>query len=95
MSLVNSLLSFLQKTSAETNNNAVPEGFCPNCWGREEYGGQFFEAVKNHRTDINSIDPRVGWIQDYADKHLSGIQLKQESDHFVCPKCKVTYRPLQ
>jgi len=43
--------------------------------------------------DINSANPNVGWIQDYANKHLAGIELKQESDSLVCQKCKITYRP--
>jgi hypothetical protein len=28
------------------DNNPVPEGYCPNCWGREEYGGKFYSAIK-------------------------------------------------
>ena len=26
-----------------------PEGFCPNCWGRQEYSGKFFEALKKSK----------------------------------------------
>jgi hypothetical protein len=89
MKILESLLSFIK----DENKEEVPEGICPNCWGREEYGGKFFEAVKNNKTDINSSNPNVGWIQDYADKHLSGIQLQSSVEGMVCPKCKVNYKP--
>ncbi len=92
MSLLNSLLDLLKKKQT-LNENDIPEGVCPNCWGRAEYGGQFYDAVKNNNFDVNSKNPNVGWIQDYADKHLSSIQLKHEDDMLVCQKCKVTYRP--
>ena len=90
--MVNSILNFLKKKQASKDETS-PEGFCPNCWGRQEYGGQFLEAVKNHNVDINSDNPNLGWVQDYANKHLSGIKLRQENDELVCQKCKLTYQP--
>ena len=92
MSLVQTLISFLKKKETIESND-TPDGFCPNCWGREEYGGKFYEAVRNHKTDVNSANPNVGWVQDYADKHLSDIQIQQNGDEYVCQKCKVSYRP--
>ncbi len=85
MNLAERLISFLKRKEA-------PEGMCPNCWGREEYGGKFYDAVKNNHTEIHSSKPNVGWIQAYAEQHLSDIQLvKKDDDKAVCPKCKLTY----
>ncbi len=92
MSLKDRLLSFLKKKEA-AEKIETPEGFCPNCWGKQEYAGEFYEAVKNHNVDINSKNPNIGWVQEYADKHLSSIQLKHEDGTDVCQKCKLTYRP--
>jgi len=89
MSLFKSIVQFLTKKEAQ---QTAPEGVCPNCWGRQEYEGQFFEAMKNEGVDVNNVSEKKGWVQDYADKHLAGIQLHQEGDGFVCAKCKVTYR---
>lgn len=91
MKILDALLSFLKKNPT-SNQGGNPEGFCPNCWGKQEYGGQFYEAVKNHKTDVNSKNPNVGWVQDYADKHLSDIQLQKDTEGYICQKCKVTYR---
>ena len=91
MNRLNALLNLLGKKNP--SNDETPEGYCPNCWGREEYGGQFFEASKNINVDVNSKDAKIGWVQEYANKHLSGIELQAEGDNFVCNKCKLTYRP--
>lgn len=69
----------------------VPENICPNCWGRNEYGGAFFNAIKNHGISINDIQSHVGWVQDYANKHLIDIVLKSDEGEVACEKCKVKY----
>ena len=88
-SVFESIRSWLRK---DQEQNDVPEGFCPNCWGRQEYGGQLYEALKNEGVDVNSVSEKKGWIQDYAEKHLVGIQLKVKDDALICGTCKVTYR---
>jgi hypothetical protein len=92
MNAIQSLLNFLKKKK-ETDTNETPEGFCPNCWGRQEFAGKFYESAKNNNFDINSKNPDIGWVQDYANKHLSGILLKKEDDKLVCQKCKLSYSP--
>ncbi len=71
----------------------APGGFCPNCWGNQEYGGKFYEAIKNENVNIDTLSSKKGWIQEYADKHLGTIELKHEDDMLVCQKCKIAYRP--
>lgn len=92
MNRILSLLAYLKKSS-EHSKESAPNGYCPNCWGKQEYGGKFYKAVKNYKTDINTIDPKSGWIQDYVNKNLSGIQLQKKNDELVCQNCKLTYHP--
>ena len=92
MKMIDALIDFLKKSPSQPKEE-TPKGLCPNCWGREEYGGQFFEAVKNHNVDINSKDPSIGWVQDYANKYLTGIELKAKDDQLVCQNCKLSYKP--
>ncbi|WP_299378262.1 hypothetical protein, partial [uncultured Kiloniella sp.] len=80
-----SLLTLLKKYKNKETEE-VPEGMCPGCWGRQEYAGKFYDAVKNHTADINENTPNKGWIQDYADKNLSKIQLNKIDDSYVCQK---------
>ena len=48
--MIEKLVALFKKPASETKNE-TPEGVCPNCWGREEYGGQFYEAIKNRGID--------------------------------------------
>ena len=91
-SLVESLLNYLKKKPSP-GDGSIPQGICPNCWGQQEYEGKFFEAVRNYHVDINEKDPTAGWVKEYAEKNLIGIQLEHQHDQVVCPKCKVSYKP--
>lgn len=91
MDLIKNLLKFISVRNASVKEDP-PEGYCPNCWGRQEYGGDFYEAIKNQQVDINTKNPKVGWIQEYADKYLSDIALIEEKDEVICQKCKVKYQ---
>jgi hypothetical protein len=93
MDIVKSLLNFLKKkdTPEET---PIPEGLCSICWGYEEYGGNFHKRVTHQNLDINSTDEHVGWINDYANKHLSGIALRRQGDgdELTCDSCNTTFK---
>ena len=93
MTLFESISNFLRKKGT-TEEQQTPIGFCPNCWGTQEYGGQFYEALKNENVDVNNVEERQGWVQQYANKHLKGILIKKEDHEIVCSKCKITYRPV-
>ena len=93
MNLLSSILKFL-KSERNLESSDSPEGFCPNCWGREEYGGQFFEAVRVNVPDINVKDANVGWIQDYVNKNLTEIKLSSKNGELICGKCKIAYKPV-
>jgi hypothetical protein len=81
------MLEYLKKyLSGDSEKVTVPEGYCPNCWGNQEYGGKFIAAVHNEKIDLNNIEQKRGWIEAYATKNLHGIQLKKTT----CPVCKLS-----
>lgn len=88
MTLYNTLKTFLVN-----NNKSVetPDGVCPNCWGRQEYQGKFFEAVKREGIDTQNITEKKGWIQAYAEQHLSGIELSKSEPINTCVSCGLKY----
>lgn len=86
------VFSNLLKKKADGNKNVALEGFCPNCWGKQEYEGEFYKAVEKEQIDLNNVSERKGWIQAYAMEHLEGIKLeKTEKGHYECQICKVSY----
>ena len=92
MNKIEALLKVLGKKQ-KADSDDTPEGFCPNCWGRQEYGNQFYDAAINHKVNVFDSDAKVGWIQDYVNKNLSPIELKKSEEGLVCANCKITYRP--
>ena len=92
MNLLKSLINHL-RNKEDVQKGEPPAGYCPNCWGKQEYGGNFYEVAKNQDADINSNNPQLGWIQEYANKHLSGIALQAHGDKVVCQNCKLNYAP--
>ena len=89
MNLYQSIISFFKSQGSES----TPQGLCPNCWGRQEYGDKFYQAALNSNVDFNKPDPKLGWIQSYVDQHIEKIQLKKHDDELVCQNCKIVYRP--
>ena len=82
MNLIEFVKNHLNGTSTET-----PEGFCPNCWGTQEYEGKFVKAIHQEQIDLNNVDNKQGWVQAYATKHFEGIKLKETEDYYECPSC--------
>lgn len=93
MDLVTSLINFLKRKGAADEPEA-PAGICPNCWGRDEYGGHFYERVRQENLDVNSTDSNVGWIAAYANKHMNGIALKRtgNGEELICGTCRTSYQ---
>lgn len=75
--MVKNLISFFFKSKAETKKQ-VPEGICPNCWGKQAYDNQVHELYTDEQIDINNHGANHDFIQDFAVKHLSGIHLRKK-----------------
>lgn len=88
MSTFSNLLEHIKKGK---KIEEVPHGYCPNCWGRLEYGGGFYKAVKQETIDLNNIEKHKGWIQALASQYLYGIELKKKGKEWECEQCSIKY----
>ncbi|MFL1013584.1 hypothetical protein [Flavisericum labens] len=88
MNLVKNVLAFLKR---DPNDNKLksPKGFCPNCWGRQEYGGNFYKALKT--ANIKDLEYKKGWITLYVESNLKGIYLQTKVNKLVCNVCFKSY----
>ncbi|WP_418514091.1 hypothetical protein [Corallibacter sp.] len=84
MNTLKNILSFLNKTPQEKIGE-TPESFCPNCWGRQEYGGNFFKALKAEK--LENLELKKGWITTYVERNLKHIQLQHKEKKHVCNVC--------
>ncbi|WP_033960002.1 hypothetical protein [Psychroserpens jangbogonensis] len=77
---------FLAKSNNEGSRKA-PVGVCPNCWGKQEWEGEFYKKIK-----ANNITPESNtyssFIYDIAEK-LDKIVLKE--DAYECQTCKGSF----
>lgn len=85
--MLKNLLNFFQQTSSETKGK-VPKGYCPNCWGEQEYDAKIRKMYVDKQIDINNHEENHAFIQDFVVTHLSGIQLRKGNNSFDCPTCK-------
>ena len=73
---------FLAKSNNKDSGKA-PEGICPNCWGKQEWEGNFYKKIK-----VNNITPQHdtynSFIHKIAEK-LDKITLKD--DLLICETC--------
>ena len=88
MNIVESLKDYFKK---DVDTLPIVDNACPNCWGRQEYGGKFLEVVHHEKIDLKNIDDKKGWIQAYAARHFEGIRLEKIQNTLECPSCKLTY----
>ncbi len=69
------MFNFIKNIFATKKQIPVPAGYCPNCWGRQEYQNQIIEAAMSQKIDLNNVGKHKGWIQAYAERNLLGLQL--------------------
>lgn len=87
MNLIESIKSYFQKKSNNEPVGIAPKGVCPNCWGKQEWEGEFYKKIKanNITPDHNTYN---NFIHEVAEK-LDKITLKE--DILICETCKVNY----
>lgn len=87
------LFEYITKRLSSTKENLKSPGlYCPNCWGRQEYGGNLFKALKTEDINTNNIKDKKGWVQAYAEKNLTGIQLNSQDSKLICNNCQTVYQ---
>jgi len=69
-------------------------GVCPNCWGKQDYDGQFLEVIEDRQVDANNkyANTRKALIQEFVENHVDGIWLKKDGEQMKCPMCEGKYK---
>ncbi|NNM18965.1 MAG: hypothetical protein HKP24_10405 [Croceitalea sp.] len=88
--MLDGLIDFFRK-SKEENQGQAPEGYCPNCWGSQEYDHQIRELYKDKQIDVNNHQAHYAFIKDFVVTHIDGIHLKKGDNSLECPTCHVKY----
>ena len=88
MNILENVKSYFFKKENNQETAKAPEGVCPNCWGRQDWEGEYYKKIK-----ANNITPESNtynsFINEVAQK-LDKITLKD--DTYECETCKMSYK---
>jgi len=84
--MIKKLAAFFQQSS-DTTKDQIPEGVCPNCWGKQEYDNKIRTMYKDQKIDATNDDANHAFIQKFVVKYIDGITLKKKGNSMVCPTC--------
>lgn len=76
-----------------TQEELLEAGVCPNCWGHQEYEGQYRQFVVDQtQSNINKDHQhQKAFIQQFVETNVTGIHLKRNEGHLSCPACRKKY----
>lgn len=85
MNLAENLKRFFKAKETGQTDAKAPEGVCPNCWGRQEWDGEYYKVIKarNITPESNTYN---NFINEVAMK-LDKITLNE--DTYQCSTCKM------
>ena len=87
MNILENIKAYFNAKSKGNTSIKAPEGVCPNCWGKQEWDGEFYKKIK-----ANNITPEHdtynNFIHDVSQK-LGKITLKEDS--YKCETCQVSF----
>lgn len=86
MSAIDAIINYFKKKDTPEAIQ-VPEGYCPNCWGEQEYEGKVLNLIKDKGLDVKNLGDKRNFIQDFVVSHIDGIQLKNQENKIVCLAC--------
>jgi len=89
MNLSQNLKNFFKAKSSHEPTGEAPEGVCPNCWGRQEWEGNYYKLMKarNITPESNTYNSFINEVVTKLDK----ITLKEDS--YECTTCHITTKP--
>lgn len=93
MKFLDKLLSLLISDKKVKEGVLVEEKVCPNCWGKQEYGGEVREYVRDStKSNINKdFENQKAFVAQFVETHVTGIRLKSDGDKLVCNGCNKKY----
>jgi hypothetical protein len=88
MNLLNNVRAYFKKKRNNEETGLAPEGVCPNCWGKQEWEGEFYKIIKSKDAKSES-ETYNNFIKDVV-KKLDKITLTKED--YACETCNVKYK---
>ena len=85
--LIENIKTYFKNKAVKKEVGESPEGVCPNCWGKQEWEGEYYSFVKGENGNP-STETYNSFIKDVARK-LDKITI--DSNTYTCETCKTKF----
>ena len=85
MNIIENLKIYFTKKNNKDQTEKSPEGICPNCWGKQEWEGDYYKFMKGEKGNPDE-ETYNSFIKNVARK-LDKITI--EKDSYTCETCKI------
>jgi hypothetical protein len=88
MSLIKNIKNYFSKKENNEPTGDAPIGICPNCWGKQEWEGEFYEFMKGSKNEKRD-ETYNNFINKIVESNIDGIAIQKDS--YTCKTCNVNY----
>ena len=89
MSIIENIKNYFTAKAAGDTSEKAPVGICPNCWGKQEWEGDFYKLNRGNKL-IGNDQTYKSFIHKIVEDNISGIIINQ--DNYECETCKISYK---
>ena len=89
MSLLQSIKKYFTAKNEGNTVEKAPVGICPNCWGKEEWDGEFYKLKKGNKL-VGNDQTYNNFIKKVVESNVTGIVINR--DNYECETCKISYK---
>ena len=89
MNLILNIKTYFNAKAEGNISKKAPVGICPNCWGKQEWEGEFYKQNKGNKL-VGNDQTYNNFINKIVESNISGIVINQ--DTYRCETCKIGYK---
>jgi hypothetical protein len=87
MNILENIKAYFNAKSDGNVSLKTPEGVCPNCWGKQEWDGEYYKFMKGQNANP-SDETYTSFVQNIA-RNLDKITIKEST--YTCETCQIKY----
>ena len=88
MTILETIKNYFDRKLNNQPTGDAPEGICPNCWGKQEWEGEFYEFTKGSKNDRRD-ETYNNFINKIVESNIEGIAI--QVDTYTCKTCNISY----
>ena len=87
MSIAQNIKNYFKSKTEGTTTEKAPDGICPNCWGKQEWEGEFYTLNKGSKL-VGNDQTYNSFIHKIVESNVSGMLINK--DTYTCETCKIS-----